>query len=42
MLVKFDQAEISGLFSTDGYIDALKFKENEVAKFILERLELLD
>lgn len=42
MLVKFDQAEISGLFSTDGYIDALRFKEIEVAKFILERLELLD
>ncbi|MFY0630000.1 MAG: TIR domain-containing protein [Flavobacteriaceae bacterium] len=42
MLVKFDQAEIDGLFSTDGYIDALKFKEDEVAKFILERLELLD
>lgn len=42
MFVKFDQAEISGLFSIDGYIDALKFKETEVAKFILERLELLN
>lgn len=42
MFIKFDQAEISGLFSIDGYIDASKFKENEVAEFILERLELLN
>lgn len=42
MFVKFDQAEIDGLFSIDGYIDALKFSENEVAQFIIERLEILD
>jgi hypothetical protein len=42
MFIKFDQAEINGLFSIDGYIDATRFKEKEVANFILERLELLD
>jgi hypothetical protein len=41
MFVKFDRAEIDGLFSIDGYVDATKFKAKEVAKFILERLELL-
>lgn len=40
MLVKFDQEEIEGIFSIDGYIDASKFKEEEVAKFILERLQI--
>lgn len=42
MFVKFDPAEIDGLFSIDGYIDALKFSEDEVAKFIIERLEIID
>lgn len=41
MLVRFDQAEIDGLFSIDGYIDALKFNENEIAEFIIERLEII-
>lgn len=41
MFVKFDHAEIDGLFSIDGYIDANRFKETDVANFILERLELL-
>tara|TARA_R110002049_G_scaffold204853_2_gene375328 strand:- start:1274 stop:2335 length:1062 start_codon:yes stop_codon:yes gene_type:complete len=42
MLVRFDQAEIDGLFSIDGYIDALKFSENELAEFIIERLEIVN
>lgn len=41
MLVRFDQAKIDGLFSIDGYIDALKFSENELAEFIIERLEII-
>ena len=42
MLVKFDQTEIDGVFSIDGYIDALKFSENELAEFVIERLEVLN
>lgn len=41
MIVKFDDAEINGLFSTDGYIDAKKYKAVDVARFILERLDIL-
>lgn len=41
MFVKFDNAEIDGIFSTDGYIDANKFEANKVANFILERTRVL-
>ena len=41
MIVKFDDTEINGLYSTDGYIDAKKYKTAEVARFILERLDML-
>ena len=41
MLVRFDQTKIDGLFSIDGYIDALKFSEDELAGFIIERLEII-
>ncbi|MEQ8416032.1 MAG: TIR domain-containing protein [Imperialibacter sp.] len=41
MLIKFDDADIEGLFSIDGYIDASSFKSREVANFIMQRLELL-
>ena len=42
MLVRFDQSEIDGVFSIDVYIDALKFSENELAEFVIERLEVLN
>lgn len=42
MLVRFDNAEIDGVFSIDGYIDALKYNENELAEFIMERLEIIN
>lgn len=41
MIIRFDDSEVEGLFSTDGYIDANKFTANEVANFIKERVELL-
>jgi len=42
MFVKFDDKEIEGLFSIDGYIDATYHSKKEIAKFILERIELLN
>jgi hypothetical protein len=41
MIVRFDDVEIAGIFSTDGYIDANTFTTRDVARFILERLELI-
>lgn len=41
MFVRFDNADIEGIFSIDGYVDANQFSETEVSKFILERLRLL-
>lgn len=41
MFVRFDDAPIDGVFSIDGYIDANRFSENEVSKFILERVNLI-
>lgn len=41
MFVRFDDAQIDGVFSIDGYIDANHFTEAEVSKFILERVEIL-
>jgi hypothetical protein len=41
MFVKFDNAEIDGTFSIDGYIDGSKYKTQEVANYILERLRTL-
>ena len=38
MLIKFDQKEIEGFFSIDGYIDANTHNEEQVSKLILERL----
>ena len=42
MFVKFDRAEIDGTFSIDGYIDGSRFKTQEVANFILQRLSTLN
>lgn len=41
MYVRFNDAKVDGVLSIDGYIDANKFSEVEVSKFILERLSLL-
>lgn len=40
MLIRFDNEEIDGVFSIDGYIDANKFPEEKIAQFILERVQL--
>lgn len=40
MLIRFDDSQIEGIFSIDGYIDANQFSESEIAKFILERVQL--
>jgi hypothetical protein len=42
MFIRFDNTEIDGLFSIDGYIDANKYNEKEIAKFILERIQVLN
>ena len=41
MFVRIDDAEIDGVFSTDGYIDARQFPPQQIADFILQRLEAL-
>lgn len=40
MFVRFDDAQIDGVFSTDGYIDGNQHKAGRVAKLILERVNL--
>ncbi|WP_312253772.1 TIR domain-containing protein [Stutzerimonas nitrititolerans] len=40
MFIRFDNEEIDGVFSIDGYIDANKFSEEKIAQFILERVQL--
>lgn len=42
MFVKFDNASIDGVFSIDGYIDASYHDERKVAKFIHERVSLIE
>lgn len=41
MFIRFDDAQIEGVFSIDGYIDANYFSEVEVSRFILERVGLV-
>jgi hypothetical protein len=41
MFVRFDNAQVDGVFSIDGYIDGNRNKTRQVAKFILERVKLL-
>lgn len=41
MLIRFDDSEVDGVFSIDGYIDANHFSEIEISRFILERVELI-
>lgn len=40
MFIRFDDAEIEGVFSIDGYIDANENSPLEIAEFILQRVEL--
>lgn len=40
MPMRFDQTEIPGLFSIDGYIDIAKRNADEVTQLILQRLEM--
>lgn len=40
MFVRFDNERIEGVLSIDGYIDANRFSETDVTRFILERIEL--
>lgn len=42
MFVRFDDVELDGTFSIDGYIDATKYNTQQVATYIIERLETLD
>jgi len=42
MFIKFDNKKIEGHFSIDGYIDATYHSKKAIAKFILERIELLN
>ncbi len=41
MFIRFDDSQIDGVFSIDGYIDANRFSESDVSKFILERIQLV-
>lgn len=40
MFVRTDNGEVGGVFKTDGYIDARKFTPSEIAKFIVERINV--
>ena len=42
MFIRFDNVEIDGVLSIDGYINANKYSEIEASEFILERLRLLE
>lgn len=41
MFVRMDEGKVDGVFKTDGYIDAKRHKPEEIANFIVERIELL-
>lgn len=40
MFIRFDNAQIDGVLSIDGHIDAKQFSEKVIAKFIIERIAL--
>ena len=40
MFVRMDQGKVEGVFNTDGYIDGSHHTPEDVAEFILERLDL--
>ncbi|WP_348772768.1 TIR domain-containing protein [Pseudoalteromonas sp. MMG005] len=41
MFIRFDDADVSGVLSIDGYLDANIFSEEKIASFIQERIELV-
>lgn len=41
MFIRLDNGRVDGIFSTDGYIDGRTHTPQEVADFIIERIELL-
>ena len=41
MLIKLDDGQVDGIFSTDGYIDGSKHTPKEVAGFIVQRINAL-
>jgi len=41
MLMRFDNAEIEGVFTIDGYVDCNNFSPKEIANFIVERIRIL-
>jgi hypothetical protein len=41
MFVKMDEGSVDGVFKTDGYIDGRRYTSDEVARFIVERVNLL-
>ncbi len=41
MFIRMDEGKVDGVFNTDGYIDATTHNPEEVANFIVERIELL-
>ena len=42
MFVKMDNGLVEGVFKTDGFGDGQKYSPEDVARFIQERVELLD
>jgi hypothetical protein len=40
MYIRTDNSKVDGVFNTDGYIDATTHKPEEIANFIVERIEL--
>jgi hypothetical protein len=41
MFVRMDEGKVDGVFNTDGYIDAATHRPEEIANFIVERIELI-
>lgn len=41
MYVRTDDGEVEGVFKTDGYLDARRFKPAKIAEFICQRLDVL-
>ena len=42
MFIRMDLGKVDGVFKTDGYIDATRHNPEEIANFIVERIELIN
>lgn len=40
MFVRFDDADIEGVFSTDGYLDGSRLSSEEVGEYVIERVNI--